>query len=270
MPLTFTWDIDPIMLHLGDFMSLRYYSLFFAGGIYLAGMMLQRHHNQTGEKDFPFDSLAIYLIIGIVVGARLGHCLFYDPMYYLAHPVEMLSPVQYIDGSWTVTGFLGLASHGGILGMIIAIYLFHRKSKINFLSLLDKIALVAPITGVMIRTGNFFNSEIIGNATGGDWGVIFSRVDLIPRHPSQLYEALAYLAIFLFIYKKRTSWLPTPGKLFGYTIALVFVARFIIEFTKIDQVSFEAGMVLNMGQLLSIPLVIVGLIVAFKSGKVSD
>lgn len=255
------WSIDPYALQLTDTIGIRYYSLLFGFGIFLSGYFLTKVlESDKRYHSIPVESLAIYLIAGIVIGARLGHCLFYDPSYFLEHPVEMLLPIQQQpDGSWIFTGFLGLASHGGIIGMLIALAILSIRKNISSISLLDLIALVAPLAGCFIRVGNFFNSEIIGEPTDQSWGVVFTAVDDLARHPSQLYEAIAYLIIFLVMYSRRWELLQYQGKIFGWVLTLVFIGRFLIEFTKIDQVSWEAGMELNMGQILSLPFVIVGI-----------
>lgn len=255
------WSIDPYALQLTDTIGIRYYSLLFGFGIFLSGHFLTKVlESDKRYHSIPVESLAIYLIAGIVIGARLGHCLFYDPSYFLEHPVEMLLPIQQQpDGSWIFTGFLGLASHGGIIGMLIALAILSIRKNISSISLLDLIALVAPLAGCFIRVGNFFNSEIIGEPTDQSWGVVFTAVDDLARHPSQLYEAIAYLIIFLVMYSRRWELLQYQGKIFGWVLTLVFIGRFLIEFTKIDQVSWEAGMELNMGQILSLPFVIVGI-----------
>ena len=168
-----------------------------------------------------------------------------------------------VNGSFSFTGFQGLASHGGILGVFLAIWLFCYRYKKDFLDVLDKVAVGGSLTGVFIRLGNFMNSEIIGKATGTDYGVIFKKVDNVARHPGQLYESIAYLCIFFilyFLYKyKRKSY--GTGFIFGLFFTLLFIARFFIEFFKINQVSFEEGLTYNMGQLLSIPFIVGGIAV---------
>jgi prolipoprotein diacylglyceryl transferase len=201
-------------------------------------------------------------MIGIIVGARLGHCLFYEPSYYLSHPLEMLLPVTFPpEGGIKLTGYQGLASHGGVLGLIIAIYFYSRKTKHAMIDTIDLISVVAGLSFGFIRLGNFMNSEIIGMPTTKSWGVIFERVDNIPRHPAQLYEAIAYLVVFAFmliLYNKKRNKLKN-GFFFGLASVLFFTARFLIEFVKENQVGFEEGMKLNMGQILSIPFTLVGI-----------
>lgn len=176
-----------------------------------------------------------------------------------------------MENYYKFIGFQGLASHGGTIGVLIALGLYCKKFKTNFLWLLDRIAIVGPIVGAFIRLGNFMNSEIYGKPTNGNWGVVFQRDDLIPRHPTQLYEAFSYLLIFgilMYIYRNKNIKKPN-GLIFGLCLVLVFLARFIIEFFKENQVGFEDSMTINMGQILSIPFIIIGLILMFIRKKPS-
>jgi prolipoprotein diacylglyceryl transferase len=207
------------------------------------------------------EKLSIYGMIGIIAGARLGHCLFYEPSYYLSHPLEMILPVTFPPaGGIKFIGYQGLASHGGVLGLLIGLYFYSRKTEHSMIDILDLIAVVVGVSLGFIRLANFMNSEIIGMPTTKPWGVIFERVDNLPRHPAQLYEAISYfiiLAIMLILYLKMRDRLRN-GILFGLATVLFFLARFIIEFLKEDQVGFEKGMTFNMGQLLSLPYIAVG------------
>ncbi len=263
------WNPDPEIVRLFGTFSLRYYSLLFVGGLILGYQVVKRIYAKEGFPPEHLEKLAMYIFIATVVGARLGHCLFYEPEYYLSRPLEMLLPIRIEDGRIAFTGFQGLASHGGILAVFIAIWIFCKKYKENMFAVLDKVSIGGALAGGFIRLGNFMNSEILGKATNGDWGFIFSRVDNIPRHPAQLYESIAYFIIFiilLMLHKKRRTK-HSDGWLFGLFFTLLFLARFIIEFFKINQVSFEDGMALNMGQLLSIPFIIFGLTVMFLKTK---
>jgi prolipoprotein diacylglyceryl transferase len=201
-------------------------------------------------------------MVGILIGARLGHCLFYEPSYYLSHPLEMILPITFPpEGGIKFSGYRGLASHGGVLGLLIALYIYSRKTKHSMIDTLDLIAVVAGLSFGFIRLGNFMNSEIIGMPTSKPWGVIFERVDNVPRHPAQLYEAISYFFIFaimMLLHKKMRTKLKN-GFLFGLGTVLFFTARFVIEFVKENQVGFEDGMALNMGQLLSLPFIAVGI-----------
>lgn len=257
------WNLDPVIVYLGDF-PLKYYSLLFATGVALGYVIVRRAYLKEGKSIQDLDHLTTYIVFGIILGARLGHCLFYEPAYYLQNPIEMLLPIQKIDGSYQFTGYLGLASHGGGIGVLIAILLYCRKYKVPLWWLLDKIALATPVTAACIRLGNFMNSEILGEPTSGRFGVIFERVDQLPRHPAQLYEAAAYLLIFIILSKVYQSKKQYPsGFLAGLMLVLLFTARFLIEFSKINQVQFEEGMLLNMGQWLSLPFILLGLIVMY-------
>lgn len=220
-------------------------------------MLVIFNKEKKSEKDL--NDLVWVMILGTVLGARLGHCLFYNPSYYLSHPLEIL---QIWKG--------GLASHGAAIGIMIAIYFYVKKRKdMTYLWVFDRIVITVALAGFFIRMGNLFNSEIIGKPTNSSWGFVFTSVDMIPRHPAQLYESIAYLLIFFFLFwfyfKKEGKF--KPGLLFGLFLVLIFSFRFFIEFLKEDQSPFEAGMFLNMGQLLSIPLVILGIYLLFRKEK---
>lgn len=265
------WNPNLVAFHLGP-MSIRWYSLCWLLGLASAYFIVKRLYKEQKIKPELFDPLFIYCFVGILIGARLGHCLFYEPDYFLSsgkHIVEMILPIHFMaDGSWKFTGYEGLASHGGTIGLIIALWLYVRRTKVNIWRVLDNVAIATPVTACFIRLGNLMNSEIIGKATDVPWAFIFERVDMTPRHPGQLYEAIAY-AIFFFVgwylYRKKPQRVGT-GFFFGLCITLIFTARFFIEFTKDIQEDFEASMLLNMGQLLSIPFVIIG-ILCMKGGK---
>lgn len=190
------WNVDPTIVTLFGSFPLKYYGLLFMTGVMLGYFQVRKAYQKEGKDIEQLETLATYIILGIVIGARLGHCLFYEPDYFLSRPLEMFLPIQKIDGAYRFTGYLGLASHGGGIGVMTAIFLYSRKYKVNIWWLLDKIALVVPLTGAFIRMGNFMNSEILGKPTNSDFGIIFDRVDQLPRHPAQLYEAIAYLIIF--------------------------------------------------------------------------
>lgn len=264
------WNLDPVIFWITETFPLKYYGLFFMTGILIAFYIEKRIYAKENIPIKNLDKLFIYVVVGILLGARLGHCLFYEPSYYFENPLEILLPIKKIGDSYQFIGFQGLASHGGTLGVLIAIGIYCKKYTTNFLWVLDKIAIVAPIVGAFIRFGNFMNSEIYGKPTNGKWGVIFQRDDLIPRHPTQLYEAFSYLFIFVIlmvIYTKKTE--KPNGLIFGTALVLIFLARFIIEFFKENQVNFESGMLLNMGQILSIPFIMIGIILIFLSKKFS-
>ena len=255
------WNPDPEIFNLFG-ISIRYYSLLFLGGIVICIYLLKSIFRNEGIAAVKLEKLTTYGIIGILAGARIGHCLFYEPEYYLSHLHEIILPIKFLEGGgFKFTGFQGLASHGGALGLIIAIVLFCRKYKESVINIIDLIAVVTGVGAAFIRLANFMNSEIVGMPTDKPWAVIFERVDNIPRHPAQLYEAISYLIIFAItytLYKTNRKHLK-QGAFFGITISLIFIARFFIEFIKEHQVAFEDKMALDMGQILSIPYIVVGI-----------
>lgn len=214
------------------------------------------------KENRPMDDLndlIWYMILGTVIGARLGHCLFYNPEYYLSNPLEILKV-------WTG----GLASHGAAVGILTSIYFYSKKKKNqSFLWVMDRVVITVALAAVFIRTGNLFNSEIVGYPTDLPWGFIFTSLDNIPRHPAQLYEALFYLLSFVII---SYQYIKFDGKfkdgfLFGIFLILIFGFRILVEYFKENQTYFEEGMFMNMGQLLSIPLVIAGFYFLFKATR---
>lgn len=247
------WNIDPIAFSLGP-IHVRYYGMLFAtaflGGFYLLEWMYRRE----GRDVASLDTMLMYMVFGTLLGARLAHCFFYEPEYYLENPAEI---IKFWQG--------GLASHGGGVGILIALYIYTRRSKENYLWLLSRTGVAIAMGGVFIRLGNFFNSEILGVPTDLPWAIIFSQIDMLPRHPTQLYESLAYLLIFAALFYKYCHGYLEPRKLLGLFLVLVFSARVLIEFTKTEQAAFELGIGLSMGQLLSIPFVVAGVVLLFKS-----
>lgn len=265
--LYINWDINPEIVNILG-LPIKYYGLLFLTGLVLSLNILKRIYKKEGLSTQAHEALFSYALIGILVGARLGHCLFYDFEYYLQHPLEVFLPIQKgPDGVYHFTGFAGLASHGGGIGLVIMLLLYARKFSIPFMTVLDAIAIVLPLGGTFIRLANLMNSEIIGVPTDVPWAFIFRQVDDLPRHPAQLYEAISYALIFLFIYfiYRKDIFKIGKGFYFGISILLIFIMRILIEFIKVDQVEFEHGMILNMGQLLSIPFVLLGLFFIIKS-----
>jgi phosphatidylglycerol---prolipoprotein diacylglyceryl transferase len=263
-----SWNPNPELIRIGGF-GLRYYSLLFVAGIALGLFIMNRIWKKEGRDAKELDILATYVILGVIAGARLGHCLFYDFSYYIQHPLQMILPISITDSGIQFTGFQGLSSHGGAIGIIIALAIHRLRHHSAILAILDRIAVAAPLTGAMIRLGNFMNSEIIGRPTDGTWGIIFKAVDDIPRHPGQLYESLAYLIIFgVMFLVQRKGVLRFQGRSLGLLLILVFTARFFIEFSKEYQSAFERFLPLDMGQLLSIPFVLAGIVLLIRSGKV--
>lgn len=269
LPLQYIhWNADPIIFSIGSF-GLRYYALCWLAAFVISYILMLRIFKKEGKSQELLDSLTMYIFLGTFIGARLGHCLFYDFDYYKDHVLEIFLPFQYVNGEFTLTGFAGLASHGAAIGILTGLYLFSRKHKIDFLWITDRLVLVVPIAGAFIRLGNFFNSEIIGHPTTVPWAVIFEKIDDIPRHPGQLYEALAYVLIFLavwLIYLKKDQL--KKGYLFGVLLISLFGARFVLEYFKIDQVAFEEGMLFNMGQWLSIPFILLGIYYLWRPSTV--
>lgn len=259
--LTILWNPDVDMFTLGG-IHVRYYSVCWIIGLLLAYFIVRQLYKQQGAKEETFEPLFLYCFFGILIGARLGHCLFYEPSYYLSHPLDMILPFRQTAAGWKFTGYEGLASHGGTLGLMIALWLYVRKTKVNIVWVLDNIAIATPITACFIRLGNLMNSEIVGNPTDMAWGFIFARNgEDFARHPAQLYEAIAYLIIFcigIWLYKRYREKVGT-GFFFGYCLTTIFTFRFFIEFLKDVQVSFERGMTLDMGQWLSLPFIVLGI-----------
>ena len=254
------WNINPEIFRIGGF-AFRYYSLFFLLAFVVSYYLLLAIYKKEGIDVELLDPLAVYVFIGTLVGARLGHCLFYEFDYYKTKPWEMILPFHFNNGQFEFTGFQGLASHGGTIGILTAVWLYCRKYKMSIFWVLDRLVIVVAIAACCVRIGNFFNSEIIGKPATVAWAVVFEKVDNLPRHPAQLYEAICYAGVFLlllFLYKRRIAFTKS-GFLFGTFLVTLFGTRFFMEFLKEDQESFENGWMLNMGQLLSIPLIIVGI-----------
>ena len=244
------WNMDPVLV---SFMGLtvHWYGVLFASAIAAGFQVMKRIYTKEGLDVESLDNLLIYCVIGIIVGARLAHVLFYDPAFYFAHPMKILA-------IWEG----GLASHGGGLGAILALYYYKRKVKLPFLFLLDRLAIATAIFGFFVRMANFANSEILGVPSDKPWAIIFERIDMLPRHPAQLYEAIAYLAIFitLWIIYQSTQMKQKQGAIFGLFLVLVFSARFAIEFVKVKQAAYAQDWTMSAGQMLSVPFLVVGVI----------
>lgn len=262
------WNPDTVAFHIGSY-GIHWYALWWIIGLVGAYFMVRWLYKDQKLRDEDFDPLFIYCFFGIIIGARLGHCLFYEPDYFLSsgkHIVEMFLPIRFMEGGgWKFIGYQGLASHGGTLGLMIALWLYWRKTHLNLWQVLDDIAIATPITACCIRLGNLWNSEIIGKVTNVPWAFIFERVDQAPRHPGQLYEAIAYFLFFFvgWYFYRQGKKKAGSGFFFGLCLTLIFTFRFFIEFTKDIQEPFEAGMPLDMGQILSIPFIILGLACMF-------
>lgn len=261
------WNIEPEIFSIGSF-GLRYYALCWVLAFVVSYVLMLELFKKAGKSQELLDQLTVYIFLGTLIGARLGHCFFYDFDYYKDHLLEIVLPFKIENGSFLFTGFAGLASHGAAVGILTSMYLFVRKYKLDYIWLADRLVLVVPIAGAFIRLGNFFNSEMVGNPTDLPWGIVFEKLDMIPRHPGQLYEAIAYLIIFFIlwaIYKRKQVL--KPGSLFGIFMVLLFGARFFLEYFKLDQVDFESEMLFNMGQFLSIPFIMLGFYFIFRKNS---
>lgn len=291
MLLFVDWTPSVEAFSVGSF-SVRWYSLLWCIGLFLAYQIVHQLYKQQKIAEDKFEPLFFYCFLGVLIGARLGHCLFYEPQYYLASMtgfIEMLIPFHLMpDGDWQFSGYEGLASHGGAIGLFLSLLLYCRKIKVKAWTVLDNIAIAVPATACCIRLGNLMNSEIIGKVTDVPWAFIFhSRESLVdgiavPRHPAQLYEAIAYLIIFIVGCILYWRWYKTQGMnpastfavgtgfYFGFCLTTIFTFRFFVEFLKKEQVEFEQGMLLDMGQLLSIPFIIIGIWCMFRTKKALD
>lgn len=251
-----SWNVSPTLVKLGP-LQLRWYGLMFLAGFLIGFQGMKRICQWENKPIEKLDSLLTHIFLGTLIGARLGHCLFYEPGYYLANPLDIF---KIWEG--------GLASHGGGIGVLLGIWIFSRKNReFPYLWILDRVAIFTVMTGGFIRLGNLMNSEILGRPTDVPWGFVFERIDKVIRHPAQIYESICYFLIAILAwmtYRKFKAALP-PGRIFGMVLALVFLARFVIEFFKENQEPFEAQMTINMGQLLSIPFMLIGVYFFAKS-----
>lgn len=285
------WDVSPEIFDLG-FIAPRWYGLLFASGFIIGQYLMTWFFKMESRTLKDIDNLLVYMVVATVIGARLGHCLFYEPQYYLSHPLDIL---KVWEG--------GLASHGATVGILLSIYLFAYKreniarffnktpilnlfssanknepvvsqEKYTWLYLLDRLVITIALGGAFIRLGNLMNSEIVGLPTNMPWGFVFKRLytsqgypEDFARHPSQLYEAIFCFLLFgflLLMYLKFKQHLPS-GRIFGWFVTLLFIQRILVEFTKENQVEFENALMLNMGQILSIPMVLAGIYVLYRS-----
>lgn len=273
------WNIAPEAFTVFG-IPVRYYGLLFVGGFIAAFQFLEWLYKREKIPYQKLSQLATYAIIGSFAGARLGHCLFYEPDYFLYHPLEMLLPIGYDEnGKMIFQAYTGLASHGGAFGILLALLVYKWRTKEDLLPLLDRIAIATPLACGFIRMANFFNSEIIGYPTDVPWAIVFEQVDMEPRHPAQLYEAVFYFSLFVvmfLLYKRKglstsvTSSLvekPQTGFYFALCIISIFTFRFFVEFIKERQVGFEENLPIDMGQILSIPFVVLGVWIFVKGKK---
>ncbi|MEI8135854.1 MAG: prolipoprotein diacylglyceryl transferase [Bacteroidota bacterium] len=266
------WNPSPEIFTIpGIDWPVRWYGLMWALAFIASHFFMNRIYKAEQRSEKALDTLTLYIILGTVLGARLGHCLFYGPWFdeellngaviegYLSHPLNIL---KVYEG--------GLASHGGALGILTAMILYCRKEKESWIWLFDRLVVVVPLAAMCIRLGNLINSEIIGKVTDVSWAFIFVQEDNLPRHPAQLYEAIFCFFLFILMYwlwkNKRNT--VGPGFMFGVLCVLLFTERFFDEFLKENQADFEGGMALNMGQWLSIPFVLVGIFMMWRSFKI--
>lgn len=274
--LSVVWNWDPTLVMLGD-IDIRWYGLMWAIAILAAERVCHFTFKHEGLPPRTVESGFMWIVLGTFIGARVGHCLFYEPEVYIPEPWRIITDIR--DG--------GMASHGATIGIILGIFFFVRRNYLPFIWGLDRIAIVAPLSGAIIRLGNLFNSEIVGYPTDSPLGFKFiyhdarrawieysgnvpqEIIDMIPaRHPAQLYEALCYFLTFgilTWLYWRKDLGRRRPGLLFGVAMIGIFLTRFFIEFLKERQVDFEMGMALDMGQLLSLPFIIIGIFMIVRS-----
>ncbi|MDR1725374.1 MAG: prolipoprotein diacylglyceryl transferase [Bacteroidales bacterium] len=274
------WNVSPRIFSIGS-LDINWYGLLFATAFVVGFLFLKKAFKNELVPTTYLDSLAVYVFLGTFIGARLGHCLFYEPAYYLSHPLEMILPVSITENGWKFTGYRGLASHGAAIGIQIAIWLHSKKTKLPALWSLDRLVMVVALAGLFIRTGNLFNSEIYGNPTTLPWGFIFVKEgEYLPKHPTQIYEAIAYLFLFILLWiiyrkgvcKNKNNDKAKTGVIFGIFLIVLFLTRFLIEFVKEPQEIWEKEMILNMGQILSIPFILEGIVILWLSfsGKIKN
>ena len=275
LALFINWDVSPEIFNIGG-ISVRYYGLLFALAFIFGYKIEGKIFKSEGLPVAWLDKLWLYVAVATIIGARLGHCIFYDWAYYSEHFMEMILPVRF-HPEFKFIGYQGLASHGAAIGIIAGLWYYSRKiSKKSIFWILDRAVIPIALAGFFIRMGNLMNSEIVGLPTEMSWGFRFVNSGMehpeLPRHPAQLYEAICYLisfGILMYLYW-RTSVKKNMGFIFGSFLVLIFVARFFIEFVKENQEAWEASMALNMGQILSIPFIAVGLLMLWISRKLPD
>jgi phosphatidylglycerol---prolipoprotein diacylglyceryl transferase len=267
--LFITWDVSPIICKLGS-IEIRWYGILFACAFIVSYLLLKKLFQKDNVPISYLDKLTLYVFIAVLVGARLGHCLFYDFSYYSNHLIEMFLPIKETASGWKFVGYQGLASHGGAIGILIALWIYQKRTKLPYMWILDRLVIAICFAGLAIRTGNLFNSEIYGVPTSLPFGFIFVRdYQTVPCHPTQLYEGLSYLIIGLCLYAilRKENKNIHQGLIFGLFLILVFGMRFLIEFIKNDQEPWEQNLILDMGQILSIPFIIGGIIITYFAIK---
>lgn len=268
--LSVTWNVYPVLFHLGS-MEIRWYGVLFALAFIVSYVLLKKMFTQEKVDVVYLDKMTIYIFIGVLIGARLGHCLFYAFGYYSHHIVEMFLPIKIGNGTWKFVGYQGLASHGGAIGILLAMILYTRHTNIPYMWSLDRLVVAVCFAGASIRLGNLMNSEIYGVQTSLPWGFVFvGDGSTVPCHPTQLYETLSYIILGIVLYSlsmRKTERKLNQGMIFGIFLVALFGVRFLIEFLKNDQEAWEAAMPINMGQILSIPFMLVGVVCIILATK---
>jgi len=266
--LSIDWNPNIELVKIGSF-AIRYYSLMFVVAFVLGLQIMKKIYQREGIAPEKLDSLFIYTVVATLLGARIGHFLFYDTEFLLSNPLEVLLPVKF--NPFQFTGYQGLASHGAAIGIIIAMYFYSKKViKKPLLWILDRVVIPVASGAVFVRLGNLMNSEIIGKPTNSDYGFVFVQLgEDFPRHPTQLYEAFGYVITFVVLYYFywKTDKREKLGFLFGTFMVFLWSVRFIVEFFKEAQVDGRDNWDLNTGQLLSIPMILVGLYFMFRKTK---
>lgn len=267
------WEPSATIFNIGDF-GIHYYSLMFVIAFSLGFNIMKKMYEKEKVSIETLESMLFYIVIATLLGARLGHVLFYDWAYYQDHLIEILLPISSKpEGGYSFVGFRGLASHGAAIGILLGIILYQRNYPYKPLAwILDRLIIPTTLGGAFVRIGNFFNSEIVGNFTGNNFGVVFvNRGESLPRHPAQLYEAIAYFILFLFLrYLYRKGLNRKDGFLVGIFMTALFSIRFLVEFVKASQGGFETFLpALSTGQWLSVPLIIAGIVVMYRTRTIS-
>ena len=261
-----TWDMDPVMLRIGSF-AIRWYSFFLVLSFYISYRIMMHIFERENKSKDTVLSYGLFILAGLFLGGRLMHCLAYEPEYYLQYPWDIIKPWRGKLGENAMfVGYRGMSGHGSAIGITLGIILNAIRTKTSMVWMVDRIAIFGPLIGFFVRFGNLFNSEILGTPSELPWAFLFVRADPIPRHPVQIYEALAYLAIFIasYAYYKKHAGKEKKGAILGLVLVLVYTARFLLEFFKDKQADTEAGLMLNMGHILSIPMILAGLFLLFR------